>query len=165
MEDEKTKGYLLGDLECALDFVHSVDAAALLGMNDVNGRSSAAAHLEIGEYGRVHGEGLDGIRTEPIRQLSDMGPTTVVEVLPGREQLHALGFGAGKGIEDSGMQALLQKDVRRDDVQHEWKPKDSLLSSHLMSAGGGGGVGPPQRLSADSDYSAATSSPFTVTAT
>jgi hypothetical protein len=39
-------------------------------------------------------------------------------VLPGREQRYPLGSGASKCVEDSGMQAVLQKDVRRNGFQH-----------------------------------------------
>jgi hypothetical protein len=42
----------------------------------------------------------------------------VVEVLASGKQLNALGVGAGKDVEESGMQALLEKNVRRDDLEH-----------------------------------------------
>ncbi len=106
VEDEEAEGDLLGDFEGALDLIHGVDAAALLGMDDVDGGGSAAAHFKVGKQGRVHGKRLDGIGAEPVRQFADVGAAGVVEMLAGGEKFHALGSGAGKDVEQARMQAL-----------------------------------------------------------
>jgi hypothetical protein len=59
MHDEMTERNVLGGFEGALDLVHGVDAAGFFRMQNVDGRGAGAAHLAIGEQGRMHGEGRE----------------------------------------------------------------------------------------------------------
>ena len=54
MEDKVAEMDLVGGFEGALDLVHGVDAAGLLGMQDVDAGSAGAAHLAVGIQGCVH---------------------------------------------------------------------------------------------------------------
>src|SRR6202042_3236110 len=81
MEDEKTKPNLFRNLERALDLVHGIDATAFLRVNHVDRGRSTPTHLRIGVQRRVHREGLRGVSSEPLGQLSDERTAGVVEML------------------------------------------------------------------------------------
>src|SRR5271156_1295405 len=69
VDDEKSKGDLFGRFERALDFVHGVDAPALLRMDDVHAGCATPSHFEIRVKRRVQRKCRRWIRPEPVSEI------------------------------------------------------------------------------------------------
>jgi hypothetical protein len=57
--------------------------------------------------------GGDFVEAEPGGDVADGGAVGVIEVVAGGEELDGLGSAAVKGVEQAGVQALLEEDVGR----------------------------------------------------
>src|SRR5580658_9498863 len=132
MNDEESERNLLGHFESALDFVHGIDAPALLRMNDVHDGRATAPHFEIRVERRVQRKCLSWIRPKPVRKIANLSAIGVVEVLTCGKKLDPLRSGFPKSVEEAWMQAVAKKNVRRDNLQHEMRPGETppSLSSH-----------------------------------
>src|SRR5271170_6525214 len=119
---EKTERNLLRHFESALDFVHGIDAPALLRMDDVHAGGAAASHFEIGVEWRVQRECFRWIRPEPLGEIANFGAVGVVEMPTRGKKLDPLGSGFPKCVKQARMQAVAKKYVRRDNLQHEMRP-------------------------------------------
>ncbi len=116
VEDDGLDGELLSGLEGAFDLVHGVDATGFFGVNEVEVRSDVAGPLSIGAVAGVDGlveRGGDFVEAEPGGDVADGGAVGVIEVVAGGEELDGLGSAAVKGVEQAGVQALLEEDVGR----------------------------------------------------
>ena len=107
-------GNLLGGLEGAFDLVHGGDAVGFFGVDEIDVRSDVTGPLAASPIAEVDGlmkrRGNSG-RTEPGGDVTDSGAVAVVEVVAGGEEFDGLGAGFVKGIEQAGVQALLEEDV------------------------------------------------------
>ncbi len=95
MNNEIAQRDVLGGFKRALDLVHGVDAAGLVGVQHIHSRRAGAAHLAVREERGMHGKGLERIGAEPLGQFDDMLAAGVVEVLARGKDLHRLRAGAG----------------------------------------------------------------------
>ena len=119
VEGDGGDGDLLGGFEGALDLVHGVDAAGFFGVDAVAGGWDVAGPERGGgavdKDGLVQGGGGAGV-AEPGGDIADDGAVGVVEVVAGGEELDggvAMGGEAAKHrVEQAGVQALLEEDVR-----------------------------------------------------
>ena len=118
VEDEVAEGDLLGGFEGALDLVHGIDAAGFLRVQDVDGGRTGAAHLAVREERGVHGKGLERVGAEPGGQLGDVLAAGVVEVLAGGKDFDCLGTGPVSELQQAGVEALVEEQVRGQDSQH-----------------------------------------------
>lgn len=113
MDDEVFEVEVLSGFESPLDFVHSVDAARLFRMEHVDRVGAGAAHFPVGIERRVHRPWLEGVGSEPHSEFVDVLAAGVVKVLAGGEDFDSFSAAAGGQLQQPGMQALLQKQVRR----------------------------------------------------
>lgn len=119
VEGDGGDGDLLGGLEGALDLVHGVDAAGFLRVDEVEGGGDVAGPDGGGgaveEDGLVKRGGGAGV-AEPGGDVADDGAVGVVEVVACGEEFDggaAVGSEAAEhGVEQAGVQALLEEDVR-----------------------------------------------------
>ena len=120
MKDASGDGYLLGGLEGSFDLVHGGDAVGLVGVDEVEvgGNMAGPLCVAVGEdFGAVAEEerlvesGGDAIVSEPERYVTDGGAVGVVEVMAGGKELDGGGAGVAEGVEQAGMEALLEEDV------------------------------------------------------
>ena len=113
---------MLGRFQRALDFVHGIDSAGLVGVQHIDARCAGAAHFAVGIHRSVHGERLQRVRPEPFRQLSDIFAAGVVKVLARGKNLHCLRSGSFRKLKQSRMQSMIQEQVSRKDAQHLREP-------------------------------------------
>ena len=106
------------DSEGALDLVHGVDAAGLLGVQHIHRGRAGAAHLAVGKERGVHGEGLERVGAEPLGQLGHVLAAGVVEVLARGKDLHRLRAGAVRELKQARVQTVIQKQMSRKNAQH-----------------------------------------------
>jgi hypothetical protein len=119
VEDGVGKRDLFGALQRALDFVHGGDAVGLLRRDQVQVGRDVARPLGVGAVGDVDGlvkHGADIVGTEPGGDLADGFSVGVVEVVARGADLDGhgpAGGGAGgaKGVQQPGVQAVLEEDV------------------------------------------------------
>jgi len=114
MEDTGGERDLLGGLEGAFDLVHGGDAAGLLGVDEIEVRRYVAGPLGVGAVADVDGLMERGGNTgvaEPGGDVADGGAVGVIEVVSGCEDLNSLGACFVEGVEQAGVQALLEEDV------------------------------------------------------
>ncbi len=114
VEGDGGNGNLLGGLEGAFDLVHGGDAAGFFRVDEVEVWSYVAGPLGVGAIGDVDGlvQGGGGVGVaEPEGEVADGGAVGVVEVVAGGEDLDTSGSARAQGIEQAGVQALLEKDV------------------------------------------------------
>ena len=71
-----------------------------------------------GNSGACIENGCERVGPEPVGQLGDVLAAGVVEVLAGGKDLHRLRTGTGGEFQQPGMQALVKKQMRRQDAQH-----------------------------------------------
>lgn len=112
VENEVFEAQVLGRFEAALDLIHGCDAAAFVGMDDVDGRCTGTSALEVGIDGRMKRPEGGGVGTEPAGELVYVLAAGVVEVLAGGEDLNGFGAGAGNLIKQAGVQTLIEEDMR-----------------------------------------------------
>ena len=117
VERDGAKWDLLGGFDGALDLVHGVDAAGLFWVDEVERGSDVAAPLGVG-IERLVERGGNVIGAEPGGEFADDGAVSVVEVVADGEDFNRLGAAVAHGIEQAGVQALLQKDVSGDTRLH-----------------------------------------------
>src|ERR1035441_8266871 len=118
VENEVAELELLGGFKGALEFVHGIDAAGLVGVQKIDGGSAGAAHFTVREERRMHGKGFKRVGAEPIGELGAMFAAGVVEVLAGGKDLHSFRAGAGSQFEQAWVQALFEEQVSGQDSQH-----------------------------------------------
>ncbi len=114
MEDAGADGNLLGGFEGALDFVHGGDAVGLFGIDEIDVRGDVTGPLPASAVAEVEGlveRGGDASVAEPCGDVADSGAVVVVEVMTGGEDFNTLGAGFVEGVEQAGVEALLEKDV------------------------------------------------------
>ena len=114
VEGDGGDGNHLGGLEGALDLVHGGDAVGLFGVDEVEVWCYVARPLGVGAVGDIDGlvEGGGGVGVaEPGGEVADDGAVGVVEVVAGGEELDGLGSAVAQGVEQAGVQALLEEDV------------------------------------------------------
>jgi hypothetical protein len=121
VEGEGGEGDLLGGLEGALDLVHGIDAAGLLGVDEVEGGGDVFGPVGVGVERLVEG-GLDASVAEPEGEVADDGAVGVVKVVAGGEDLddgRAVGGDTAEhGVKEAGVEALLEEDVGREAWLH-----------------------------------------------
>ena len=122
VEDDGGEGHLLGGLERALDLVHGGDAVGLLGSNQVEiGRNVARplGCVRAAEVAPALGEKIDGLMqhgahvvgAEPGGELAHGGRIGVVEVVARGEDFDGARAGGCEGVQQTGVQAVLEEDV------------------------------------------------------
>ena len=111
------EGDLLGGLEGAFDLVHGLNAAAFIVGDQVEGGGGVAGPAGVGVGGLVEG-GSDVVGAEPVGDLADDGAVGVVEVVAGGEDLDVARAGFGEGVQDGGIEGLLEQDVGGDSGLH-----------------------------------------------
>ena len=121
VEGDGGEGDLLGGFEGALDFVHGGDAVGLFGVDEVEIWRYVARPLGVGAVGDVDGlvEGGGGVGVaEPGSEVADDGAVGVVEVVAGGEELNGVSAAVTQGVEQAGVQALLEEDVGGETGSH-----------------------------------------------
>ena len=113
MNHEIAKGNLVGRFQRALDLIHGVDAAGLVGVQHIDAGTAGAAHFAVSIQRGVHGKRLQRVRPEPPGQLCYLFAAGVVEVLARGEDLHRLRAGAIRELKQARMQTMVQKQVSR----------------------------------------------------
>ncbi len=113
VENAGGDGDLLGGLEGALDLVHGSDAVGFFGVDEVDIRGNVAGEVD-GLVERGSGAGV----AEPCGDVADGGAVGVVEVMTGGEDLDGLCATVFEGVEQAGVQTLLEKDVSGDSRLH-----------------------------------------------
>ncbi len=114
MEDAGVDGNLLGGFEGALDLVHGDDAMGFVRVDEIDVRGDVAGPLPasaVAEKERLVECGGDAGRAEPGGDVADGGAVAVVEVVAQGEELDRLGAGFVEGVEQAGVEALLEEDV------------------------------------------------------
>jgi len=114
MEDAGVDGNLLGGLEGALDLVHGGDAVRFVRIDEIDVRGDVAGPLPASAVAEIEGlveRGGDACVAEPCGDVADGGAVVVVEVMTGGEDLDGLGPGFVEGVEQAGVEALLEEDV------------------------------------------------------
>ena len=114
VEDAGVDGNLLGGFEGALDLVHGGDAVGFFGVDEIDVRGDVAGPLAASAVAEVEGlveRGGDAGGAEPGGDVADGGAVAVVEVVAGGEDLDSLGAGFVEGVEQAGVEALLEEDV------------------------------------------------------
>jgi len=128
VEDAGGDGDLLGGLEGALDLVHGGDAVGFVGVDEVQVRGDVAGPLGVAvgeDFGAVAEEeglverGADAVVAEPEGDVADGGAVGVVEVVAGSEELDGLGSGVAEGVEQAGVESVLEEDVSGDGRLHQ----------------------------------------------
>jgi hypothetical protein len=114
VEDAGVDGDLLGGLEGTLDLVHGGDAVGFFGVDEIDIGGDVSGPLSASPVGEVEGlmecGGYASV-AEPSGDVADGGPIAVVEVVAGGEDLDSLSAGVVEGVEQAGMEALLEEDV------------------------------------------------------
>ena len=85
-----------------------------VGIDEIDVRGDVAGPLSASAIAEVEGLmecGGDAGVPEPGGDVADGGAVVVVEVMPGGKDLDRLGTGFVQGIEQAGVQALLEEDV------------------------------------------------------
>ena len=114
VEDAGADGNLLGGFEGALDFVHGDDAVGFFGIDEIDVRGDVAGPLAASPVAEVEGLvkcGGDAVRAEPGGDVADGGAVAVVEVVASGEDFDGLCAGFVEGVEQAGVEALLEEDV------------------------------------------------------
>jgi hypothetical protein len=121
VQDDGGEGHLLGGFEGALDLVDGGDAADLLGVDDVEigrdmGRPLGLVGLGEGAASAAEVDGLvessaDVVGAEPGGELADGGGVVVIEVVARGEDFDVACAGGVEGVQQAGMQAVLEEDV------------------------------------------------------
>jgi hypothetical protein len=104
---------------------------------NVAGPLAAAAIAEV--EGLVECGGDAGV-SEPCGDVADGGAVVVVEVMAGGEDLNRLSAGFVQGIEQAGVQALLEEDVGGQGGLHHLLRYSSAGETVMMNATRGHGV-------------------------
>ena len=120
-EHDRGEGDLLGGLERALDLVHGGDAVGLLRRDEVEVGRDVARPLGVGAVGDVDGlmeDGADVVGAEPGGEFADGGGIGVVEVVARGEDFNGARAGGGEGVQQAGVQAVLEEDVGRESGLH-----------------------------------------------
>ena len=108
------KGTCSARLERALDLVHGGDAVGLLGRDEVEVGGDVARPLGVGAVGDVDGlmqDGADVVGAEPGGEFADGGGVGVVEVVARGEDFDGARAGGVEGVQQAGVQAVLEEDV------------------------------------------------------
>jgi hypothetical protein len=144
VKDAGGDGDLFGGLEGALDLVHRGDALGFFGVDEINVRGDVTGPLTaaaVGEEERLVERGGDAGVAEPRGDVADGGAVAVVEVMAGGEDLDRLSSGVVEGVEQAGVEALLEEDVGGDCGQHHflryssrgfWVVQDLFEASYRM---------------------------------
>jgi hypothetical protein len=114
VEDAGVDGHLLGGLEGALDLVHGRDAMGFVRVDEIDVRGNVPGPLPASPVAEVEGlveRGGDAGVAEPGGDVADGGAVVVIEVMTRGEDLDSLGAGFVEGVEQAGMEALLEEDV------------------------------------------------------
>jgi len=123
VEDTGVDGDLLGRLEGALDLVHCGDAVRLFGVDEIDVRGDMARPLPasaVAEVERLVECGSDAGVAEPCGDVADGRAVAVVEVVAGGEDFDGLCAAVVKGVEQAGVQALLEEDVGGQGGSHHY---------------------------------------------
>jgi hypothetical protein len=123
VKDAGVDGDLLGGFEGALDLVHGGDALGFFGVDEINVWGDVARPLAAAAVGKVDGlveGGGYACVSEPGGDVADGGAVAVVEVMAGGKELDGLCAGLVEGIEQAGVQALLEEDVGGDGGSHHF---------------------------------------------
>jgi hypothetical protein len=118
MEDAGVDGNLLGGFEGALDLVHGSDAVGFFGIDEIDVGGDVAGPLAASAVAKIEGlmeRSGDAIGAEPGGDVADGGAVAVVEVVAGGKDLDGLDTigraGFVEGVEQAGVEALLEEDV------------------------------------------------------
>ncbi len=114
VEDAGCEGDLLGCLEGALDLVHCGDAVGFFGIDEIDVRGDVAGPLPASTIAEVEGlveRGGDACVAEPCGDVAYGGAVAVVEVVAGGDDFDGLGSAPVQGVEQAGVEALLEEDV------------------------------------------------------
>jgi hypothetical protein len=117
VDDAGGDGDLLGGFEGALDLVHGGYAVGLLGVDEIDVRGDVAGPLAasaIGEVDRLVKCGGYSCVAEPCSDIADGSAIGVVEVMSSGEEFDRLSAGFVEGVEQTGVEALLEEDVGGD---------------------------------------------------
>lgn len=117
VKDDRSEGDLFGGLDGALDLVHAEDAAGLFRVDKIEGGSDVAAPLGVGVERLMKG-GEDSGVAKPGGDVAECGAVGVVEVMARGEDLNDGGAGSMHGVEEAGVEALLEEDVGGDSGLH-----------------------------------------------
>ena len=104
-----------------MHLVHGGDAVGLLGCDEVEVGRDVARPLGVGAVGDVDGlmqDGANVVGAEPRGQLAHGEGVGVVEVVARGEDFDGARAGGGEGVEQAGVQAMLEEDVCGDSGLH-----------------------------------------------
>ncbi len=128
VEDTGGDGDLFGGFEGALDLIHGGDAVGFVCVDEVEVGGDVAGPLGVAvgeDFGAIAEEeglmecGADVVVAEPEGDVADGGAVGVVEVVAGGEELDSRGAGVAEGVEQAGVQAMLEEDVGGDCGLHQ----------------------------------------------
>ena len=114
VESARGDGNLFGGLEGPFDLIHGGDAMGFFGVYEIDVRGDVAGPLAASPIAEVDGLmkcGGNAGGTEPSSNVTNGCAVAVVEVVAGREEFDGLSAGFVEGVEQAGVQALLEEDV------------------------------------------------------
>src|SRR5580704_1964504 len=112
------EGDALGDIECALYFVHGIEPADPLGIGNRDWDAAFAARSQVALGRRVQRVKLQMVFAKRVRELPNLLLVAVVEMARGAKDLDCVDFRATNFRQQPRGQGLVDVAVSREDAAH-----------------------------------------------